>query len=128
VDRRTPLSGTGLPPRPTWQEGQVAFEAQRSNKPVGQATADPEAIWSQALVAANRALQIDPRHGEPYAVRALHAQAHNLYGDAYRNFRKAVARSPSNPELRHWFGGFLMNAGYPDFIEAYTAKARENGW
>jgi TolB-like protein len=148
--------------RPTWQEGQATFEAQRSNKPIGQATADSEAMWSEALVSADRALQIDPRLGEPYAVRALHAQAHNLYGDAYRNFREAVARSPSNPELRNWYGGFLMDAGYlqagwaerqrageldplspliawhvgyaalimnrPDVVEAYTAKARENGW
>jgi TolB-like protein/tetratricopeptide (TPR) repeat protein len=148
--------------RPTWQEGQVTFEAQRSNQPGEQETGEREAVWSEALVAANRALQIDPGLGEPYAVRALHAQAHNLYGEAYRNFREAVARSPSNPDLRNWYGGFLLDAGYlqagwterqrageldplsplitwhvgysalimgrPDVIEAYTAKARENGW
>ncbi|MDQ1311081.1 MAG: hypothetical protein QG601_2351, partial [Pseudomonadota bacterium] len=148
--------------RPTWQDGQVTFEAQRLNQPVGKETIDREGMWSQALVAADRSLQIDPGLGEPYAVRALHAQAHNLYGEAYRNFREAVARSPSNPELRNWFGGFLMDAGYlqagwaerqrageldplspliawhvgyaalimgrPDVIEAYTAKALENGW
>ena len=148
--------------RPTWQEGLVTFEAQRSNQPVGQVSVEREAVWSEALVAANRALQIDPRLGEPYAVRALHAQAHNLYGEAIRNFREAVARSPSNPELRNWYGGFLLDAGYlqagwaerqrageldplspliawhvgysalvmgrPDVIDAYTAKARENGW
>jgi len=148
--------------RPTWQEGQVTFEAQRANQPGEQETGEREAVWSEALVAANRALQIDPGLGEPYAVRALHAQAHNLYGEAYRNFREAVARSPSNPDLRNWYGGFLLDAGYlqagwterqrageldplsplitwhvgysalimgrPDVIEAYTAKARENGW
>jgi len=148
--------------RPAWQDGQVTFEAQRLNQPLGKETVDREAMWSQALGAANRALEIDPGLGEPYAVRALHAQAHNLYGEAYRNFREAVARSPSNPELHNWFGGFLMDAGYlqagwaerqrageldplspliawhvgyaalimgrPDVIEAYTAKALENGW
>jgi TolB-like protein/Tfp pilus assembly protein PilF len=148
--------------RPAWQDGQVTFEAQRLNQPLGRETVDREAMWSQALGAANRALEIDPGLGEPYAVRALHAQAHNLYGEAYRNFREAVARSPSNPELHNWFGGFLMDAGYlqagwaerqrageldplspliawhvgyaalimgrPDVIEAYTAKALENGW
>jgi TolB-like protein/Tfp pilus assembly protein PilF len=148
--------------RPAWQDGQVTFEAQRLNQPLGRETVDREAMWSQALGAANRALEIDPGLGEPYAVRAMHAQAHNLYGEAYRNFREAVARSPSNPELHNWFGGFLMDAGYlqagweerqrageldplspliawhvgyaalimgrPDVIEAYTAKALENGW
>ena len=148
--------------RPSWQQGQAAFEAQRSNKPAGQETGEREATWSEALVSANRALELDPGLGEPYAVRALHAQAHNLYADAYRNFREAVARAPSDPEIHNWYGGFLLDTGYlqagwaerqrageldplspliawhvgysalimgrPDVIEAYTAKARENGW
>ena len=102
----------------------VTFEAQRLNQPVGKETIDREAMWSQALVAADRALQIDPGLGEPYAVRALHAQAHNLYGEAYRNFREAVARSPSNPELRNWYGGFLMDAGY---LQAGWAERQRAG-
>ena len=148
--------------RPSWQQGQVAFEAQRSNRPAGQETREREATWSEALVSANRALALDPGLGEPYAVRALHAQAHNLYADAYRNFREAVARAPSDPEIHNWYGGFLLDTGYlqagwaerqrageldplspliawhlgysalvmgrPDVIEAYTEKARENGW
>ncbi len=148
--------------RPSWQQGQAAFEAQRSNKPAGQETGEREATWSESMVSANRALELDPGLGEPYAVRALHAQAHNLYADAYRNFREAVARAPSDPEIHNWYGGFLLDTGYlqagwaerqrageldplspliawhlgyaalimgrPDIIEAYTAKARENGW
>jgi adenylate cyclase len=148
--------------RPTWGQEQAAFEAQRSNKPAGQETAERQATLAEALVAANRALEIDPGLGEPYAVRALHAQAHNLYAEAYRNFREAVARAPSDPELHNWYGSFLLDAGYlqagwaekqrageldplspliawhvgyaalilgrPDVIEAYAAKARENGW
>jgi TolB-like protein/tetratricopeptide (TPR) repeat protein len=148
--------------RPSWQQGQAAFEAQRSNKPAGQETGEREATWSEALVSAKRALELDPGLGEPYAVRALHAQAHNLYADAYRNFREAVARAPSDPEIHNWYGGFLLDTGYlqagwaerqragaldplspliawqvgysalimgrPDVIEAYTEKARENGW
>jgi tetratricopeptide (TPR) repeat protein len=148
--------------RPSWQQGQAAFEAQRSNKPAGQETGEREATWSEALVSAKRALELDPGLGEPYAVRALHAQAHNLYADAYRNFKEAVARAPSDPEIHNWYGGFLLDTGYlqagwaerqragaldplspliawqvgysalimgrPDVIEAYTEKARENGW
>jgi TolB-like protein len=148
--------------RPSWQQGQAAFEAQRSNRPAGQETGEREANWSEALVSANRALELDPGLGEPYAVRALHAQAHNLYADAYRNFKEAVARAPSDPEIHNWYGGFLLDTGYlqagwaerqrageldplspliawhlgyaalimgrPDVIDAYTAKARENGW
>jgi Tfp pilus assembly protein PilF len=148
--------------RPSWQQGQVAFEAQRSNRPAGQETGEREAAWAEALVSANRALEIDPGLGEPYAVRALHAQAHNLYADAYRNFKEAVARAPSDPEIHNWYGGFLLDTGYlqagwaerqrageldplspliawhlgyaalimgrPDVVEAYTEKARENGW
>ena len=148
--------------RPSWEQGQAAFEAQRSNRPAGQETGEREATWSEALDSANRALELDPGLGEPYAVLALHAQAHNLYADAYRNFREAVARAPSDPEIHNWYGGFLLDTGYlqagwaerqrageldplspliawhvgysalvmgrPDVIEAYTTKARENGW
>ena len=147
--------------RPSWAPGFGEFEAHLASIP-DQDTGQREAAWSQAMVAANRALEIDPGLGEPYAVRALFAQAHNQYADAYRNFEKAVARAPSNPELRNWYGGFLLDAGYlqagwserqrageldplspliawhvgyaalilgrPDAIDAYTAKARENGW
>lgn len=148
--------------RPSWQPGFAEFEAQRMNNPGGRENGDRETAWSQAMVAANRALELDPGLGEPYAVRALYAQAHNLYAEAYRNFGEAVARAPSDPEMRNWFGGFLLDAGYlqagwaerqrageldplspliawhvgysalimnrPDVIEAYAAKARENGW
>jgi TolB-like protein len=147
--------------RPSWKPGFAVFEAHPSSEP-GQQKGEREAAWSQAMIAANRALELDPGLGEPYAVRALFAQAHNQYADAYRNFEKAVARAPSNPEMRNWHGGFLLDAGYlqagwaerqrageldplspliawhvgyaalilsrPDVIEAYTAKARENGW
>ncbi len=148
--------------QPSWQPGFAEFEAQRMNNPGGRENGERETSWSQAMVAANRALELDPGLGEPYAVRALYAQAHNQYAEAYRNFGKAVALAPSDPELRNWYGGFLLDAGYlqagwaerqrageldplspliawhvgyaalilgrPDVIEAYTAKARENGW
>ncbi len=147
---------------PSWQPGFAEFEAQRMNNPGGRENGERETAWSQAMVAANRALELDPGLGEPYAVRALYAQAHNLYAEAYRNFGKAVALAPSDPELHNWYGGFLLDAGYlqagwaerqrageldplspliawqvgyaalimgrPDVIEAYSAKARENGW
>jgi len=109
--------------RPSWQEG-VAFEGQRPNRPAGQESLKREATWAEALVAANRALEIDPSLGEPYAVRALHAQAHNLYAEAYRNFKEAVARAPSNPELRNWYGGFLLDAGY---LQAGWAERQRAG-
>ena len=109
--------------RPSWQEG-VAFEGQRPNRPAGQESLQRESTWAEALVAANRALEIDPSLGEPYAVRALHAQALNLYAEAYRNFQEAVARAPSNPELRNWYGGFLLDAGY---LQAGWAERQRAG-
>ncbi len=156
------LRAIALMLRPAWQHGPGGFEAQPSNGPAGEEGRGPEATWNEALAAANRALELDPRLGEPYAVRALFAKAHNLYGDAYRNFKEALARAPSDPDLRNWYGAFLLDAGYlqagwvetqrageidplspliawqvayaalilnrPEVIEAYAAKARENGW
>ena len=110
--------------RPSWEQGQAAFEAQRSNRPAGQETGEREATWSEALDSANRALELDPGLVEPYAVLALHAQAHNLYADAYRNFREAVARAPSDPEIHNWYGGFLLDTGY---LQAGWAERQRAG-
>jgi TolB-like protein/tetratricopeptide (TPR) repeat protein len=148
--------------RPSWQQGRAEFEGQRANRAAGQEAGARESTGAEALVAASRALELDPKLGEPYAVRALYAQAHNQYAEAYRDFRKAVALAPSDPDLHNWYGGFLLEVGYlkagwderqlagqldplspliawqvaytalilgrPEVIEAYAAKARENGW
>jgi TolB-like protein/Tfp pilus assembly protein PilF len=147
---------------PSWGGDAASFETERVAEPTAQDLSRGEAQWAQALAAASRALQLEPKLGEPYVVRALHAETYNRYADAEKNFREAIARAPGNPDARNWYGQFLLSAGYLakgfaetqraaaidplspmiawqaayaglivgrfDVIEAYSARARENGW
>ena len=98
---------------PYWDGNSARFETERGAQKIS--TADlqrQEAHWADALIAANRALQLEPRLGEPYVVRALFAQRYNRYGDADRDFREAIARAPGNPDAHNWYGQFLLASGY----------------
>lgn len=81
--------------------------------------------WTIALQAAARALQLDPRLGEPYAVRAMFAVAHNDYSTAQHEFKEAVTRAPGNADAHNWYGDFLLSTGYLSrgFAEAQRAAA-----
>ena len=80
--------------------------------------------WAAALQSAARALRLDPRLGEPYAVRALYAVAHNEFADAEHNFREALIRAPGNADAHNWYGQFLLSAGY---LSKGLAEARRAG-
>jgi TolB-like protein/Tfp pilus assembly protein PilF len=84
-----------------------------------------ERKWANALQSATRALQLDPRLGEPYAVRALYAITHNEFSDANKNLNEALVRAPGNADAHNWYGQFLLSAGYLSngFAEARRAAA-----
>jgi len=121
-----------------------------------------EQQWDGALRAADRALQLDPRLGEPYAVRALYDLAHSRFAEADHNLTEALLRAPGNADAHNWRAQFLLSAGYlakglaeaqraavldplspiiamesafagmicerPDIVNAYLARAQDNGW
>jgi TolB-like protein/Tfp pilus assembly protein PilF len=97
---------------PVWESGRREFEMQRSSGVTEAEIARLEADWVDAIHETDVALQLDPRLGEPHAVRALYAQARNLYTDARRSFRWALSRAPSDPDIRNWYGSFLLETGY----------------
>ena len=68
--------------------------------------------WDGALRAADRALQLDPRLGEPYAVRALYDLAHSRFADAEHNFNETLLRAPGNADVHSWHAELLLSAGY----------------
>ena len=128
----------------------------------GEAARAMERQWDAALQAANRALQLDPRLGEPYAVRALNDMAHSRFAAAEHNFTEALLRAPGNADAHNWHSELLLSAGYvargfaeaqraaaldplspiiamesafagmiskrPEVVDAYLARAQDNGW
>jgi TolB-like protein len=98
--------------RPSWLEGRAEFEVQ--NLSPGSSALIERLVhdWRAALAAAELALDLDPRLGEPYMVRALHAHAHNDWRAAAGHYREAVVRAPNNPDLRSWYGSFLLETGH----------------
>jgi len=111
--------------RPIWESGKIEFEMQRASGATEAEVARLEADWAEAMGEADVALQLDPKLGEPHAVRALHAQARNRYSDARRSFRWAIARAPANPDIRNWYGSFLLEAGYVEAALAEKLRAAE---
>lgn len=111
--------------RPVWESGSLEFEMQRASGVTPAEIARVESDWGEAIRAAEVALQLDPRLGEPHAVRALHALARNSYADARRSFRWALSRAPSNPDIRNWYGSFLLDAGYVQSGLAEKLRAAE---
>ncbi len=90
-----------------------------------QAELDMERKWDGALRAADRALQLDPRLGEPYAVRALHDLAHSRFADAEHNYSETLRRAPGNADAHNWHSQLLLSAGYlaKGLAEAQRAAA-----
>jgi adenylate cyclase len=98
--------------RPVWLDGQPEFEVQHLSNHSPAFVERLNSDWQAALEAAELALDVDPRLGEPHIVRALHAHAHNDWSAAAASFREALARAPNNPDLRSWYGSFLLETGY----------------
>jgi TolB-like protein/Tfp pilus assembly protein PilF len=111
--------------RPIWESGRIEFEMQRASGASESEIARLEADWAEAIREAGVALQLDPKLGEPHAVRALHAQARNQYSEARRSFRWALSRAPSDPDIRNWYGSFLLEAGYVEDALAEKLRAAE---
>lgn len=111
--------------RPIWRSGDVSFELQRAAAATPEEIAAIEADWAESMREASLALQLDPKLGEPHAVRALHAQAYNRYAEAKRSFRWAIGRAPSDPDIRNWYGSFLLEAGYVEEGVAEKLRAAE---
>jgi adenylate cyclase len=111
--------------RPIWETGRIEFEMQRTSGASESEIARLEEDWAEAMREAGVALQLDPKLGEPHAVRALHAQARNQYSEAWRSFRWALGRAPSDPDIRNWYGSFLLEVGYVEDALAEKLRAAE---
>lgn len=71
----------------------------------------PDRYYSSALMAANKAIQLDPGMGQPHAILAqLHTQ-HWEWGQAETEYRRALKLDPSNATGHQWYAMYLWVAG-----------------
>lgn len=78
--------------------------------------------FRDAFEAANLALGMAPRLGEPYFILAYGAFIEGRFDDAHRYFRDAIDRAPNNADGRNWYGTFLLATGY--LQDAWAEKQR----
>ncbi|MEM6807663.1 MAG: tetratricopeptide repeat protein [Pseudomonadota bacterium] len=77
----------------------------------------------EALLAADRAAQLDPTLAEPRSVMASVAQRRGLWLDAERIYTEALAESPENTTLMLWLAGLYRELGMMDQADAMTRSA-----
>jgi TolB-like protein/Tfp pilus assembly protein PilF len=69
----------------------------------------PSELISRGTAAAEKAIELDPQMGEPFAALGkLHSYKWDWRG-AEHNYRNAIARAPGYAPARYWFGSFLAN-------------------
>jgi TolB-like protein len=86
----------------------------------------PEATVFQARTAANQALALDPRLGEPHAVVALIVQNHDWnWEESDREFKLAMAADPTDPTPHFWYSNGLVARGRFDEGFREMAIARQ---
>ncbi|MEM1438732.1 MAG: tetratricopeptide repeat protein [Pseudomonadota bacterium] len=77
----------------------------------------------EALLAADRAAQLDPTLAEPRSVMASVAQRRGLWLDAERIYVEALADSPENTTLMLWLAGLYRELGMMERADATTRSA-----
>jgi TolB-like protein/Tfp pilus assembly protein PilF/tRNA A-37 threonylcarbamoyl transferase component Bud32 len=75
----------------------------------------PGEAFTNTLQAASRALELDPTQASPHGSLAL-AKIHMQWdwSEAEQLFRRALRLDPSDGDVRHLFGHFLLWAGQPE--------------
>jgi len=77
---------------------------------------------AQALVAANKALELDPNNAEAYVARAMVCQLYLKTAAVTADFERAFALAPENVDVLNFYGDFLESSG--DLRRAEKLKRR----
>jgi serine/threonine protein kinase/Flp pilus assembly protein TadD len=83
-------------------------------------------VMPKAEEAANRALELDPKLAEAYAVLgAIKAEMEWDLVGAERYYKRAIELDPNNPTVRHWHTLLLAQTGKLDEASSEIKRARE---
>ncbi|MEO0974391.1 MAG: tetratricopeptide repeat protein, partial [Pseudomonadota bacterium] len=78
----------------------------------------------QALIAANRALELDPTLTEPRSLTAYYAQRTGNWIESHRIYETALSIDPDNSNLMLWFAGHYRELGMFERAGELTRQAR----
>jgi TolB-like protein/Flp pilus assembly protein TadD len=79
----------------------------------------------QAKAFAERALAIDPQLAEPHATLGSVDQDLWQWGEAEKEFKRAIELNPNYPTAYHWYSIFLRNVGRNNEAAAMIKRAQE---
>jgi serine/threonine protein kinase/Flp pilus assembly protein TadD len=79
----------------------------------------------QASAYAERALAIDGQLAEPHATLGLVHEALWQFGEAEKEFKRAIELNPNYPTAYHWYSIFLKNVGRNDEAATTIKRAQE---
>lgn len=85
----------------------------------------PEHAINEALLAAGRAVSLDPTLVEPRSVMATVAKAQGDWLESERIFQEALAADPDNTSVLLWFAGNYRELGMMEAAGELTLRARE---
>jgi DNA-binding winged helix-turn-helix (wHTH) protein/Tfp pilus assembly protein PilF len=87
--------------------------------------ATPGARYDRARLAARRAVELDPRSGEGWAILGMVSLLGDLDAvEAQRHLDRAVSLAPNSPRAHHWRAWVLFVRGRPYAAEQELRRAR----
>ena len=88
--------------------------------------APPNEAYTKARIAAQKALEIDPRLGEAYTTLADVKESFDWdFQSAQRDYQRAIALAPNYATARQWYGELLRKLGRLDEAVVELRRAQE---
>ena len=109
----------------TFAEAWAALASAQLTYPTYNSEASSERAIGEALLAADRAIELDPTLAEPRSVIASIAQRQGDWLSSERVFRSALEADPDNTTLILWFAGHYRELGLLERATALTDAALE---
>ena len=110
---------------PDFAKGWAALASAWATLPTYSEAVSVRRAEDEAMIAANRALSLDPSLAEPRSVMVNFAQRHGNWEESERIFEAALAADPDNPTVLLWYAGHYRELGMFEKVWELTGRARE---